>query len=64
MKGLIAVIAGAAAITAIFVFGANMMLDGVDEQRGKKKASNTAVVTTTSTENTYSIHDAFEENGM
>ena len=64
MKGLIAVIAGAAAITAIFVFGANMMLDGVDEQRGKKKTSDTAITTTVKTENTYSIHDAFVEQGM
>lgn len=63
MKGLIAVIVGAAVITAIFVFGANVMLDDVDAKRGKNKQT-TETTVTVSTQGNNSIHDVFAENDM
>ena len=54
-----AIILGAAAITALFIFGANMMLDGVDKKKGKDNKQPKAP-----TESAYTIHNAFEDNGM
>ena len=44
--------------TAI-ILGANMMLDGVDKKKGKDNKQPKAP-----TESAYTIHDAFEDNGM
>ena len=62
MKGLIAIVVGAAVITAIFVFGANAMLDDVDARRGKNKQTETTVAV--ATESATTIHDVFAENDM
>ena len=63
MKGLIAIVIGAAVITAIFVFGANFMLDDVDARRGKNKQPTETTVTVV-TESVSTIHDVFAENNM
>ena len=64
MKGLIAAIALAAAITCIFIFGANAMLEENDAKNGRNKKTETTATVTVETTNGNALHDVFVERGM
>ena len=64
MKGLIVAVAVAAAITGLFVFGANAMLEENDAKNGKNKKTETTATVTVETTNGNALHDVFVERGM
>ena len=64
MKGLIVAVAVAAAITGLFIFGADAMLEENDAQNGKNKKTETTATVTVETTNGNALHDVFVERGM
>lgn len=64
MKGLVAAILVAAAITGIFIFGANALLEDNDAKRGKNKKTETTASYAVETTNGNALHDVFVERGI
>ena len=64
MKGLIVAVAVAAAITGLFIFGADAMLEENDAKNGKNKKTETTATVTVETTNGNALHDVFVERGM
>ena len=64
MKGLIVAVAVAAAITGLFIFGANAMLEENDAKNGKNEKTETTATVTVETTNGNALHDVFVERGM
>ena len=64
MKVLILSLAVAAAITGLFIFGANAMLEENDAKNGKNKKTETTATVTVETTNGNALHDVFVERGM
>ena len=64
MKGLIVAVAVAAAITGLFIFGANAMLEENDAKNGRNKKTETTASYAVETTNGNALHDVFVEQGM